>query len=154
MKISIVAAGKIKEEWLKEGITEYIKRISKFCRVEIIEIPDEPEGASIERAIEEEGKKMLARIKANDLVIALDLGGESMDSLQMAGKLSRWMEKGGAKIIFLIAGSNGYTKAVLQRAADRIRLSDLTFPHQMTRLIFLEQLYRSFKIINGEKYHK
>lgn len=154
MKISIIAIGKIKEDWMKNGITEYSKRISKFCKMEIIEIPDEPDGVSVSRAIEEEGKKMLARIRENDLVIALDLNGESVDSTQMAGKLSRWMETGGARITFLIAGSNGYSKEALQRAAERVKLSELTFPHQMTRLIFLEQLYRSFKIINGEKYHK
>ncbi|MHB1485719.1 MAG: 23S rRNA (pseudouridine(1915)-N(3))-methyltransferase RlmH [Saccharofermentanales bacterium] len=154
MKISIIAIGKIKEDWMKEGIAEYSKRISKFCKTEIIEIPDEPDGVSASRAIEEEGRKMLARIKPNDLVIALDLNGDPTDSIQMADRLSRWMESGGAKITFLIAGSNGYSKEVLQRSAERIKLSDLTFPHQMTRLIFLEQLYRSFKIINGEKYHK
>lgn len=154
MKINIISVGKIKDDWMKEGIAEYTKRISKFCNIGIIEISDEPDNISITKATEEEGKRMLANVKESDLVVALDMKGDSVDSIQMAARLSGWMDEGGAKITFLIAGSNGYSKKVLDRAAYKIRLSDLTFPHQMARLIFLEQLFRSFKILNGERYHK
>lgn len=154
MKITIIAVGKIKEDWLKKGIAEYTKRISRFCEIEMTEIPDAPETASVEKAVSDEGKRVLARIKEHDVVIALDLKGEIFDSIQLSEKLVQWMDAGGAKITFLIAGSNGYLPEVLDKATARISLSNLTFPHQMTRLIFLEQLFRAFKIAKGEKYHK
>ena len=154
MKISILAVGKIKEEWLKQGIAEYRKRISKFCEIEIIEIPDAPEGDSIEKAMAEEGRKMLARLKDQDLVIALDLKGETVDSVRFSEKLIQWMDRGGARITFMIAGSNGYMPEVLSKATERICLSELTFPHQIARLLLMEQLFRAFKIAKGEKYHK
>lgn len=154
MKISILAVGKIKEDWLKKGIAEYQKRVSRFCEMETIEIPDAPESDSIEKAMAEEGKKMLLRLKDQDLVIALDVKGETLDSFQFSDRLVRWMDKGGSKITIMIAGSNGYMPEVIEKATERIRLSDLTFPHQMTRLILLEQLFRAFKIAKNEKYHK
>lgn len=154
MKISIVAIGRIKEDWLKQGIAEYTKRISKFSDIEIIEIADAPEKNSVEKAIAEEGEKILSRLRDNELVIALDLKGEPLNSLQFAKKVPQWMEMGGARITFLIAGSNGYLPEVLERATARICLSNMTFPHQIARLILVEQLFRAFKITNGEKYHK
>lgn len=154
MKISILAVGKIKEDWLKKGIAEYRKRVSRFCEIEIIEIPDAPENDSIEKAMADEGKKMLLRMKDQDMVIALDVNGETVDSFRFSERLMRWIDKGGSKITILIGGSNGYMPEVLEKAAERIRLSDLTFPHQMTRLILMEQLFRAFKIAKNEKYHK
>jgi len=154
MKISILAVGKIKEDWLKKGIAEYQKRISKFCEVEIIEIPDASEGDSIEKAMAEEGKRMLLRLKEQEVIVALDLKGESLDSLQFSDRLVHWLDKGGARMTIMIAGSNGYMPEVLEKATDRICLSRMTFPHQMTRLILLEQIFRAFKIAKGEKYHK
>lgn len=154
MKISIIAVGKIKEDWLKAGIAEYTKRISRFCEIEITEIPDAPESDSIDRSIEQEGRKMLSKIKDGDFVVALDLNGERQSSPVLSKSLIRWLDEGGARVTFLIAGSNGYLPEVLCRANVRISLSDLTFPHQLTRLIFMEQLFRAFKISKGEKYHK
>ncbi len=154
MKINILAVGKIKEDWLKKGIDEYTKRISRFCELETVEIPDAPDGDSMEKAMMEEGKKMLSRMKDREVLIALDLRGEPLNSVQLSEKLIQWMDKGGSRITFMIAGSNGYLPEVLDRSTDRISLSNLTFPHQMTRLILLEQLFRAFKIAKGEKYHK
>ncbi len=154
MKITILAVGKIKEDWLKKGIEEYRKRISKFSEIEIIEIPDAPESLSVEKAVADEGKKILARLKDQDVVVALDLAGEPLDSVQLSDRLTQWMDKGGARVTMVIAGSNGYLPEVLEKVTDRICLSNLTFPHQLVRLILLEQLFRAFKIAKGEKYHK
>lgn len=154
MKITILAVGKIKEDWLKNGIAEYSKRISKFSEIEVIEIPDAPEGDSIEKSIAEEGRKMLSRLKDQDVVIALDLKGEHLDSVQLSERLIQWLDKGGARITILIAGSNGFLQEVLEKTTARICLSNLTFPHQMARLVIMEQIFRSFKIAKGEKYHK
>jgi len=154
MKINILAVGKIKEDWLKSGIAEYAKRISKFCELEIQEIPDAPENDSVEKAIAEEGKKMLSRLKENDIIIALDLKGEMLTSVQLSKRLVQWIDGGGAKVTFLIAGSNGYYPEVLEKATAKVCLSNLTFPHQMARLILVEQIFRAFKIAKGEKYHK
>ncbi len=154
MKITILAVGKIKDDWLKEGIAEYTKRISKYCEIEIIQVADAGEGDLIEKAISDENDRLLSKIKENDYVIALDLHGEMLDSVSFSKKLIQWIELGGARIKFVIAGSNGYGEQVIQRANQKICLSKLTFTHQMTRLILLEQIFRSFKILKGEKYHK
>jgi len=154
MKITIIAVGKIKESWLKAGIAEYSKRISRFCDLEIFEIADSPEYITVDKAISAEGEKILNKIKENDFVIALDLDGEQMSSEKFSEKMIRWIEEGQSKIVFTIAGSNGYMPDLLKRANTRISLSELTFPHQMTRLIFLEQIFRAFKIQKNEKYHK
>jgi 23S rRNA (pseudouridine1915-N3)-methyltransferase len=154
MRISIIAVGKIKEDWLKAGIAEYSKRISRFCEIEITEVPDAPEGDSIDKSLEQEGRKMLSKIKDSDFVVALDVNGEKQSSVTLSKSLIRWLDESGARVTFLIAGSNGYLPEVLVRANERISLSELTFPHQLTRLIFLEQIFRAFKISKGEKYHK
>jgi len=154
MNIRIIAVGKIKETWLKNGIAEYIKRISKFCKIEIIQLPDASETSDLEKDINQEGSKILSRIDDRDLVIALDLEGNHYDSVEFSGKLVKWMEEGGSQIVFIIAGSNGFSKDSILRANHKISLSKLTFPHQIARLILLEQIFRSFKIANNEKYHK
>jgi 23S rRNA (pseudouridine1915-N3)-methyltransferase len=154
MKITVIAVGKIKEDWLKAGISEYLKRISRFCEIEITEVPDAPEGDNIDKSIEQEGRKILSKIKDGDFVVALDVKGEKHSSITLSKGLTRWLDDGGARVTFMIAGSNGYLPEVLARANERISLSDMTFPHQLTRLIFLEQIFRAFKISKGEKYHK
>lgn len=154
MKITILAVGKIKDEWLKTGICEYCKRISKFSDLTIEEIPDVSDEHGIEKCKEEEGNRLLAKIKDDDYVIALDVHGDIVDSIVLSNKVERWLEYGGARITFIIAGSNGYSKKAISRANEKICLSTLTFPHQLTRLILLEQLFRSFKISRNEKYHK
>ncbi len=154
MNIKVIAVGKVKETWLKNGIDEYTKRISKFSKIEIIQIPDVPETSDLEKDINQEGSKILSRINEKELVIALDLNGKHYDSLEFSCKLQKWMEEGGSQIVFMIAGSNGFSKESIERADYKISLSKLTFPHQIARLILLEQIFRGFKINNNEKYHK
>ncbi|MHB8962022.1 MAG: 23S rRNA (pseudouridine(1915)-N(3))-methyltransferase RlmH [Saccharofermentanales bacterium] len=154
MRITILAVGKIREEWLKEGIFEFSKRISKYCELTIEEIPDVPDDYGIDRSTADEGRRLLSRIKDGDFVVALDVHGQTVDSIALSEKLLQWMDAGGARVTFLIAGSNGYAADVLSRANEKISLSRLTFPHQFARLILLEQLFRSFKISRSEKYHK
>lgn len=154
MKITILAVGKIKEEWLKDGIFEFSKRLSKYSELSIEEIPDVSDEYGIEKSTGEEGRRLLSRIKDNDFVVALDVHGQMIDSVTLSEKLVKWMDSAGARVTFIIAGSNGYAEDVLSRANERISLSRLTFPHQFTRLILVEQLFRSFKISRSEKYHK
>ena len=154
MRISILAVGKIKEEWLKEGIFEFSKRLSKYSELVIEEISDVSDEYGIDKSTGEEGRRLLSRIKDGDFVVALDVHGQAIDSLTLSEKLVQWMDSAGARITFIIGGSNGYSEDVLRRANERIALSKLTFPHQFTRLILLEQLFRSFKISRSEKYHK
>lgn len=159
MKIRIIAVGKIKEAYLTSGINEYLKRISRYSQIEIIEVDDEPvkenpNHSEIEMVKDKEGKKVLKLIKENQFVINLDLNKKEQNSEEFAGFLNKSFEKGNSQITFVIGGSYGLSDELKARANDAISLSKLTFLHQMTRLILLEQIYRSFKIINNETYHK
>lgn len=154
MKITVIALGKIKDQWINQGIDEYKKRISKFSKIVVEEIPDLPEGKNFETSVEKEGKNILSKLKDTDYVIALDVRGNNPDSIELSKKLENWFVKGGSSITFLIGGSNGFSDKVYFRANEILSLSNLTFPHQLTRVIFLEQIYRSFKIMRNEKYHK
>ena len=159
MKIKIYAIGKIKEQYLKLGIEEYKKRISNYATVEIIEVGDEPVKenpslAEIEIVKTKECDKVLKFLKPSDYLITLDLTKNQPDSIQFSSFLKKSLEKGGSTISFVIGGSYGLSTAIKQRANDTICLSNLTFLHQMTRLILLEQIYRAFKINNNEVYHK
>lgn len=159
MKIRIIAIGKIKENYLKEGIKEYIARISPFSDIEIVELPDQPvkdnpSDADIEKAKDLEGKKVLSILKNNDFVINLDLNKKEMDSVSFSEYLIKKLEIGGANITFVIGGSYGLSEELKKRANDSISLSKMTFLHQMTRLILLEQIYRAFKIYHHQTYHK
>ena len=159
MKIKIVAIGKIKEAYLKEGIAEYLDRIKPFCNIEIVEVIDEPikqnpSDAEIEIAKDKECSRALKCIKPNDYLITLDLGKKELNSPEFAEFLEKKFVEGGSNITFLIGGSYGLSKAAKERANDSISLSKMTFLHQMTRLILLEQIYRAFKINRNETYHK
>lgn len=160
MKIKIVAVGKIKEQYYKEMINEYTKRLSKYCRVEIEECLDESipknSSAAIENVVKEkEGIKLLNKIRDNEYVILLDLhGNDKYDSITFARYFDKLMTDGNSVITFVIGGSLGLSEDVKNRANKRISLSKFTFTHQMTRIILLEQIYRSFKILNNETYHK
>ncbi|MBO4928188.1 MAG: 23S rRNA (pseudouridine(1915)-N(3))-methyltransferase RlmH [Clostridiales bacterium] len=154
MKLRIVCAGKIKEKWLSDGIAEYRKRLSKYTSVEIIEVADAPDTTPVSQALEQEGRRMLDRIHPSAYVIVLDLHGREMTSEEWSEHVMTGFEKGGAELVLLIGGSNGLSEEVCARANERLCLSPMTFTHQMTRLIILEQVYRAFKIRNEEKYHK
>ena len=151
--IKVIAVGKVKDRHLSALIEDYVKRISRYHKIEVIEVKDEPITDNEKAVLDKEGQRALAKIDANDYVILLDLHGKSIDSLSLAAKIDSLFNTH-SKIAFVIGGSLGLSEELLRRADERIKLSDLTFLHQMTRLILLEQIYRSFKILNHETYHK
>lgn len=159
MKITLVTVGKIKEKFYTDAIAEYTKRLSRYCKLEIVQVADEktPDKASEteERQIKErEGKRILAQIREGAYVIALAIQGEMLSSEQLAGKLERLGIEGQSQLVLVIGGSLGLSEEVLRRADYQLSFSRMTFPHQLMRVILLEQLYRSYRIIQGEPYHK
>ncbi|MCY7844284.1 23S rRNA (pseudouridine(1915)-N(3))-methyltransferase RlmH [Bacillus haynesii] len=159
MNISIVAIGKLKEKYLKQGIDEYIKRLSAYARVDIIELPDEkaPENLSdqdMKIVKDKEGERILSKISPDAHVIALAIEGKMKSSEELADTMDRLATYGKSKVTFVIGGSLGLSDAVLKRADEKLSFSKMTFPHQLMRLILLEQVYRAFRINRGEPYHK
>ncbi|HJA72558.1 MAG TPA: 23S rRNA (pseudouridine(1915)-N(3))-methyltransferase RlmH [Candidatus Lachnoclostridium stercoravium] len=159
MRITLVTVGKIKEKYLEQAIAEYSKRLSRYCRLEIIQVADEktPEGASsaVEEQIKEkEGERILSQIREGAYVIALAIDGQMLDSVELSQKISKLGIDGISHIVFVIGGSLGLSSRVLKRADYKLSFSRMTFPHQLMRVILLEQIYRSYRIISGEPYHK
>ena len=159
MKIKIYAIGKIKEQYLKMGIEEYMNRIKPYSQIEIVEVNDEPivdnpHQSEINKAIEIEGNKVLKLLKPNEYLIGLDLNKKELNSVEFAAFLDNKLVMGGSSISFVIGGSYGLSEELKKRCNDSISLSKMTFLHQMTRLILLEQIYRAFKINRNETYHK
>ena len=151
--IKLVCVGKVKDKNLSELINDYAKRISRYHKLEIIEVKDEPIRDDEKAVLDIEAKRVLNSISNDEYVILMDLHGKSIDSVGFADKIDKLFIKY-PKITFVIGGSLGLGEDLIQRANEKIKLSDLTFLHQMTRLILLEQIYRSFKILNHETYHK
>ena len=159
MEIRIVTVGKIKEKYLCDGIAEYAKRLSRYCRLTFCQVADEktPDKASeaLNTQIKNtEGERLMKHIREQDYVIALAIDGKSMTSEQLAGKIDGLGVRGVSHIQFIIGGSLGLSDAVLKRADEHLSFSAMTFPHQLMRVILLEQIYRSYRIIKGEPYHK
>lgn len=159
MRISIVCVGKIKEKYLKLGIDEFSKRLSKYCKLEVMELDDEkaPENLSDKEMLmikDKEGKKILSKIKDNAHVIALAIDGKNLSSEELADTIDNLGVRGTSHIVFVIGGSLGLSDEVLRRANYKLSFSKMTFPHQLMRLILLEQIYRAYRINNGEPYHK
>jgi len=159
MNISIVTVGKLKEKYLKLGIEEFSKRLSKYCKLDFVELDDEkcPENLSEKDMLivkDKEGKKILSKIKSNSYVIALAIDGKNLSSEELADTISNLGVRGKSHITFVIGGSLGLSDEVLKRADYKLSFSKMTFPHQMMKLILLEQVYRSFRINNNEPYHK
>ncbi len=159
MKITCIAVGKIKEKYYAEAIKEYAKRLSRYCKLEILELPDEktPDGASMaEEAVilEREGERILKVIREDAYVIALAIKGRALDSLEFSHRLEQLGVEGRSHIAFVIGGSLGLSQAVMERADEAVSFSRMTFPHQLMRVILLEQVYRSFRIMKGQPYHK
>ncbi|MBO0526540.1 23S rRNA (pseudouridine(1915)-N(3))-methyltransferase RlmH [Clostridium botulinum] len=159
MNISIISVGKIKEKFLKSAIDEYSKRLSKYCKLNIIEVTDEktPDNASLkeENIIKEkEGNLILKHIKDTSFVIALDLKGKSITSEEFSNLIEDCRLTGNSTITFAIGGSLGLSEQVLSRANYKLSFSKMTFPHQLFRVMLLEQIYRAFRILCKEPYHK
>lgn len=159
MKIKIICVGKIKENFYKEAITEYAKRLSKFTSFSVIEVSDEKtdEKASQkenELVLSKEGKRILEQIGNDDYVISLCIEGKPLSSVDFSKKISEVMLNGYSNIAFLIGGSLGLSDEVKKRSDYKLSFSEMTFPHQLMRVILTEQIYRAFKIINNEPYHK
>ena len=159
MQITLVTVGKIKEQYLKEAINEYIKRLSPYSKINIIEVMDEPivdnpSKKEIEKAIDKEGEKILSHLPCNSYVINLDLNKKEYDSIEFAAFLQKRIDTYSNHLVFVIGGSYGLSDKVKNNAKESISISKMTFTHQMTRLLLLEQIYRAFKINNNETYHK
>ena len=159
MKINLIVVGKVKEKYLRDAIQEYAKRLSADCDLSIIEVADEktPEHApeTVEARIKEtEGERILAKISDRSYVVALAIEGDMLSSEQLAERVQELMLRGRSDISFIIGGSLGLSPAVLKRADRKLSFSRMTFPHQLFRVMLLEQIYRAFQIENGSKYHK
>ncbi len=159
MNITIICVGKIKEKYLKSAIDEYVKRLSRYCKLNVVELGDEktPDNASEKEELlikEKEGESILKNIKDNMFVIALDLKGNMLSSEELSNYIKDLGIRGESNIAFVIGGSLGISKAVLERANYKLCFSKMTFPHQLFRVMLLEQVYRGIRIISGEPYHK
>lgn len=159
MNIKIITVGKLKEKYLKAGIAEYAKRLSSYCKLEIIEVNDEkaPENLSdkeMEQVKDKEGERILVKIPAQSYVFALAIQGREYDSVEFSKQIEGLGIRGQSDITFVIGGSLGLSDAVLKRADEKISFGRLTYPHQLMRLILVEQVYRAFRIMKGEPYHK
>lgn len=158
MKIDIICVGNIKENYLKKGIEEYAKRISAYASVNIIELKEErigqdPSKAEIDRALEAEGQKILKALPKTSKVISLCIEGKNLNSEEFANLVEGAMDEGGSRISFVIGSSYGLSQEI-KRLGYRVSFSKMTFPHQLMRMILLEQVYRAFKILKNEPYHK
>lgn len=159
MRIFIVCVGRIREKFYQDALAEYAKRLGKYCRFEILEVADEatPDraGAALEEQIKaKEAERILAKIKEDAYVCTLEINGRKLSSEQFAEWMERAAVSGKSTLVFVIGGSLGLHSSVTQRADFHLSFSDMTFPHQLMRVILSEQIYRGFRIIKGEPYHK
>ena len=159
MKITLITVGKIKEKFFEDAIKEYSKRLSRYCKLEILQVADEktPEGASeaVELQIKEkEGQRILSLIRDDAYVIALAIEGKMLDSEELAERIEKLGVSGISQIVFVIGGSLGLSAQVMKRADYALSFSRMTFPHQLMRVVLLEQIYRSYRIMNHQPYHK
>ena len=159
MKITVLCVGKIKEKYFTMAIDEYAKRLSRYAKLEIIEVADEktPDGASeaIENAIrDKEGKRILAALKEDSYVITLEIEGKMLDSVELSKKIESIGVSGKGHITFIIGGSLGLSDEVKSKSDYKLSFSKMTFPHQLMRVVLLEQVYRSYRILGNEPYHK
>lgn len=159
MNITLITVGKIKEKYYRDAVAEYVKRLSRYCKLDIIEVADEktPDKASElmeEQIKQKEAERILKYVREDAYCIALAIEGKKTDSVTLARHIEQLGLTGKSNIVFIIGGSLGLHRSVLQRADEKLSFSDMTFPHQLMRVILLEQIYRCYRIINGEPYHK
>lgn len=154
LKIMLLCVGKVKDKWIHAGVAEYKKRLSRFAKLEVIELPDQPDSIPEERALSVEGDAILKRVPKRGQTIALELSGEMPDSVELSEMLKRWADRSEGQLTFIIGGSRGLDQRILEICDAKWCLSPLTFPHTVSRIIVVEQLYRSFRLQKGEIYHK
>ncbi len=157
--MKILCVGKIKEKFYRDAVAEYEKRLSRYCKLEIVEVadektPDQGSAAEEQRVLEREASRLFSRIRDTDYVIALAIDGSMRDSVAFASHMESLAVSGKSNIVLVIGGSLGLHNSILCRSNEKISFSRMTFPHQLMRVILLEQLYRSYRIINHEPYHK
>ena len=158
MNMALICMGRLKEKYWRDAAAEYEKRLSRFGRWETIELPDLPEPSNSSPAIEEqikkkEGEAILGKIRDGDIVVCLCIDGKQMDSVQLSKKMTELVDTG-RRVVFVIGGSLGLSPQVVARAQLKLSFSPMTFPHQLARIMLLEQTYRALKIASGERYHK
>ena len=158
MNMALICMGRLKEKYWRDAAAEYEKRLSRFGKWETIELPDLPEPSNSSPAIEEqikkkEGDAILSKIRDGDIVVCLCIDGKQMDSVQLSKKLTELVDTG-RRVVFVIGGSLGLSPQVVARAQMKLSFSPMTFPHQLARIMLLEQTYRALKIAAGERYHK
>lgn len=159
MNVTVIAVGKLKEKYWQDAVKEYSKRLGKYCRFNIVEVRESllrgnPSAADEEAVKIAEGQEILSKIKSSDYVITLEIKGKGLSSTELAKRIDDLAIMGKSSIVFVIGGSLGLSQEVSSRADFKLSFSAMTFPHQMMRVILLEQIYRSFKIIRNETYHK
>lgn len=159
LSVTIACVGKLKEAYWRDASAEYVKRLGAFCRMQIVEVaeerlPDAPSVAQIAAAIDAEGQRLLSKIPATASVIALCIEGKQLSSEALSKQLTDWAVDGVSHVVFVIGGSFGLSDAVKREAALKLSFSPMTFPHQLARILALEQIYRAFHIASGGKYHK
>ncbi|WP_188455454.1 23S rRNA (pseudouridine(1915)-N(3))-methyltransferase RlmH [Virgibacillus oceani] len=159
MKITIVAVGKLKEKYLKQGIQEYLKRLTAYAKVDIVEVADEKAPENLSEAEEnevkrKEGRRILSTISQDTYVVTLEINGKMLTSEQLSAKMDELATYGKSKVAFVIGGSLGISEDVQKRSDLALSFSKMTFPHQLMRMVLLEQVYRGFRILRGEPYHK
>ncbi|CAM4316033.1 23S rRNA (pseudouridine(1915)-N(3))-methyltransferase RlmH [Lacicoccus alkaliphilus] len=159
MKITLITVGKLKEKYWVQAVDEYKKRIGKYAKIELIEVADEkePNNASekdIEQIKDKEAERILAKIKDTQHVVTLEIHGKTYTSEKLAVEYQRWMNTGKSDVVFIIGGSNGLGEAVKKRSDQEISFGTLTYPHQMMKVMLMEQIFRVNKILRNEAYHK
>ena len=157
--VKVICVGKLKEKFFAAAADEYVKRLGAYCKISVLELPEErlpdkPSQALIDAALEKEGERILAKIPGGAAVIALCVEGQTLSSEALAKKIETWTVQGSSQFVFLIGGSFGMHPSVKAKAALRLSMSPMTFPHHLARVMVLEQIYRAFKINEGSSYHK
>lgn len=159
MKITVIAVGKIKEKFYRDAVEEYRKRLGRYCKPEIIQVedektPDQAGSAAEQLILRKEAERILKHVREDACVVTLEIQGKEYDSMQFAAMLEKLATQGISHIQFIIGGSLGLHETVCKKADHAVSFSKMTFPHQLMRVILLEQIYRGYRIINGEPYHK
>ncbi len=159
MEVSVICVGKLKEKFYAAAAEEYVKRLGVYCKINVTELPEEklpdrPSQALIDAALKKEGERIAAKLPSGAVIVALCVEGKLLSSEELAGQVQRWSVEGKSKLVFLIGGSFGLHDGVKAKAALRLSMSPMTFPHHLARVMVLEQIYRAFKINEGSGYHK